>query len=149
MSIGRGDQVDRKLVDAILGLGFVEKHSLDRLLPLFNVATNISTKIGYDKFCFLLLLRRVRIPASDTLDVAGASIELGTARQHSTTRNALRLFAVRVFRDEDAQKVRDMCEPVRDAVLRRVFGGAFGSYADRINYNDSPDDVLRSELDGD
>lgn len=150
MGIGRGDQVDRKLVDAILGLGFVEKHSLDRLLPLFNVATNISTKIGYDKFCFLLLLRRVRIPASDTIDVADASIKLVTAaRQHSTTRNALRLFAVRVFRDEDAQKVRDMCEPVRDAVLRRVFGGAFGSYADRINYNDSPDDVLRSELDGD
>lgn len=128
MSLGRGDQVERNMVASIEALGLLEKHSLDRLLPLFNVATNISTKIGYNKFCFVLLLRRVRVVEDQ--------------------RHALRLFAVRVFRDEDAQKVRDILEPVRDAVLRRVFGGKFGSYVDRINHAEGVEDSLE-ELDGD
>lgn len=129
MSLGRGDQVDRNVVASIEALGLLEKHSFDRLLPLFNVATNISTKIGYNKFCFVLLLRRVRVVEDQ--------------------RHALRLFAVRVFRDEDAQKVRDILEPVRDAVLRRVFGGKFGSYVDRINHADGVEDSLEAERDGD
>lgn len=128
MSLGRGDQVDRNMVASIEALGLLEKHSFDRLLPLFNVATNISTKIGYNKFCFVLLLRRVRVVEDQ--------------------RHALRLFAVRVFRDEDAQKVRDILEPVRDAVLRRVFGGKFGSYVDRINHTEGVE-TGPEELDGD
>ena len=44
-----------------------------------------------------------------------------------------------------AQKVRDILEPVRDAVLRRVFGGKFGSYVDRINHADGVEDSLEAE----
>ena len=129
MSLGRGDQVNRNMIASIEGLGLLEKHSFDRLLPLFNVATNISTKIGYNKFCFVLLLRRVHVVEDQ--------------------KHALRLFAVRVFRDEDAQKVRDILEPVRDAVLRRIFGGKFGAYVDRINHADGVVEDGLEELDGD
>lgn len=125
--LGRGDEVDRDLMHALESIGFLEKHSFDRFLPLFNVATNISTKIGYNKFCFVLLLRRL------VLD----------------DRCFLRLFAVRVFRDEEAQMVRDILEPVRDSILRRIIGGNFGSFFNRINHNEALSGSWSHECDGD
>lgn len=115
-----GDEVDRDTADRILKMCNVEKSSLDRFLPMYNVAVNICTRMQYSKFAFILLFRPLNIDENNDVP-------------------ALRLFAIRTFRDKDAEKIRDILNPVNACIMRNIFGhtgGSFDCYADDIDNDD-------------
>lgn len=121
-----GDEADGDLLRRMIDRVNLEKSSLDRFLPMYNVAVNISTKMQYDKFAFVLMFRVVN-GVTDCPDGDGTSVK------------CLRLFAVRTYRNTEAHKVRDILGPVQAALLRRLFGStkSFDLYADDENSNDN------------
>lgn len=78
----------------------VEKRSLDRFLPMYNVAVNLCNKMHDNRFTFVLLF--------DTIDPRDGSDQ-----------RFLRLFAVRTFLDEEAKSVKDMLDICQNLILGR------------------------------
>lgn len=88
---------------------FIDRPSLDRFLPMYNVAANIATRTQYDKFTFVLIF----VPIGDRL----------------------RLFAIRTFVDHEAELVRDIMLHVQ----RRMFDEFLPSAkcSDKVSFSDA------------
>lgn len=106
------------LLERLSSFGDIEKSSLDRYLPEYNVAVNVCTKLQYDKYVFVMFFRVVRddCPSSE-----------------EGPRRFLRCFMCRKFEGEKAQRVKDLLTPLYSCFYRRIFGGStngcFDAYA--------------------
>lgn len=119
------DDRDDDLLERLSSFGDIEKSSLDRYLPEYNVAVNVCTKLQYDKYVFVMFFRVVR---DDCPSFAGAP------------RRFLRCFMCRKFEGEKAQRVKDVLTPLYSCFYRRIFGGSTNGCFDAYANDEATDD---------
>lgn len=99
----------------------IEKKSLDRFIPMYNVAVNLCTKVNDNRFTFILMLNCRHLKQENHVD---------TATPNSAKNDYLSLYAVRTFIDADAKRVKDMLDYAYFEVMAR---GLTGNITDNNN----------------